>query len=154
MTVANFMLGEGWLWRGWEKRWCWSWALKDGAGVFQGNKWLQKGVVSSAMLSGSDIMCILTSRLLPDTFLLLEMSSFSSLTYPSPAYPAGTVSDLSIATKPSLTTRTHPLSSLNSCSLVCFRPPCPIWWWCCFPTKEENSEGRRSSTPWNHVLEG
>ena len=63
------------------------------------------------------------------------------------------MSSLSIATKPPLTTRTHPLSSLVTCSLVCSRPSCLIWW-SCFSIKEENSESRKSWSPWNHDLEG
>ena len=82
------------------------------------------------------------------------MSTFSFLTYPGPAYPIGTISSFSIAKKPPLTTRTHPLSSLITCSLVCSRSSCLIWWWSCFSTKEENSESRRSWSPWNHDLEG
>lgn len=77
-----------------------------------------------------------------DAFLL-EMPASSSPTYPSPACPAGTRPDLSFAL--SLPRPLEPISSPNSA--VCSRPACPLLLFgSCFSTKEENSEGRRSSS--------
>lgn len=148
MRAAKFMLGDGWLWRGWEERWCWSWALEDGAGLLQvvtksdgflGHAlWLTHHTPSN--LQGFDAAC-----------LLLEMSTAFSLAYVLPTrqgpHPVS-------AFPWSLPWPVGPVLSLSSvnCSLVCSRSLCSIWWWFCFSTKEENSEDRRSSSPWIHDL--